>query len=571
MASLGRRPSPAWLRAIWTRLANPLCTAGILVGTLFFALSLAPSLLPRPLVFQGLVSGVSLAAGYLIGAAGRWLWGYLELPLPRPAVSRKLLQGAGVLCLAVAAFFLWRAAAWQNTLRALFGIEPEPGVRPFSVALVALVLFGVLLVLARIFQQLFHFLSVRFETALPPRVARVIGIAAAAAAFYAVAEGVVFSWALGVADRSYQALDALVPGEGTPPASPLRSGSPASQVPWEALGHQGRRFVSEGPRAAELSALLGEPAPDPIRVYVGLQAGESPAERAALALAELERTGAFERAVLLLITPTGTGWVDPAAMLPFEALHRGDVASVAVQYSYLSSPLALLLEGAYGAEAARALFLAVYRQWSRMDPEARPRLYLYGLSLGALNSTLSFDFHDIVGDPFDGALWAGPPFRTEAWAQATRSREPDTPPWLPEYRGGAVVRFMNQDGGLERGTEPWGSFRIAYLQYASDPITFFDARSFFREPDWMASPRGPDVSPEMRWYPVVTMLQLAADMLIGGAPPGYGHTFAVEHYLEAWLALTEPEGWPEAEVERLRAWLIDRMAEPDGEDANGAG
>jgi len=50
---------------------------------------------------------------------------------------------------------------------------------------------------------------------------------------------------------------------------------------------------------------------------------------------------------------------------------------------------------------------------------------------------------------------------------------------------------------------------------------------------------------------------LAADMLVGGAPPGFGHTFAVEHYLEAWVALTEPEGWSEEEVARLRALLVE--------------
>jgi uncharacterized membrane protein len=31
----------------------------------------------------------------------------------------------------------------------------------------------------------------------------------------------------------------------------------------------------------------------------------------------------------------------------------------------------------------------------------------------------------------------------------------------------------------------------------------------------MRQPREPDVSPAFRWYPVVTMLQLAADMAAG--------------------------------------------------------
>ena len=69
----------------------------------------------------------------------------------------------------------------------------------------------------------------------------------------------------------------------------------------------------------------------------------------------------------------------------------------------------------------------------------------------------------------------------------------------------------------------------------------------------MQQPRGPDVSPDLRWFPVVTMLQLAADMMVGTAPKGFGHEYAPVDYLDAWFALTEPEGWSEAEFERLRA------------------
>ncbi|MCC3263125.1 alpha/beta-hydrolase family protein, partial [Paenibacillus polymyxa] len=74
---------------------------------------------------------------------------------------------------------------------------------------------------------------------------------------------------------------------------------------------------------------------------------------------------------------------------------------------------------------------------------------------------------------------------------------------------------------------PWGPMRVVYLQYASDPVTFFDYRDLYRPPAWMSAPMGPDVSPELRWYPVVTMLQLALDMAVGTATPmGYGHVYA---------------------------------------------
>ncbi|MDR5864303.1 alpha/beta-hydrolase family protein, partial [Halomonas campisalis] len=158
----------------------------------------------------------------------------------------------------------------------------------------------------------------------------------------------------------------------------------------------------------------------------------------------------------------------------------------------------------------------------------------------------------LTDDPFHGALWSGPPYRSTTWRNVTRNREPDTPAWLPKFRDGSVVRFMNQYQGLDAPEGEWGAFRIAYLQYASDPITFFEPQALYREPDWMREPRGPDVSEELRWYPVVTLLQLLADLAIGRSPPGYGHEIAAEHYIDAWLALTEPEGWSEADLDRLR-------------------
>ncbi len=538
------------------RLFAPPCSSGLLVGSILFALSLAPSLVPRPFLLQGLVSGVSFTLGYAFGAFGRWLWSYLELPEPGEKASSRIWWASAGVCLVVATFFLWNASEWQTSLRALMGMEEEARVRRFSVGFVTLAIFSGALFLSRLFREFAREVSLRLQRNIPRRIANAVGILLAASVFWTLTEGVVVSGALRLADSSYQTLDRLGTDELVRPTSPLRSGSPASLVAWEELGRQGRVFVSSGPDAGEIAALTGGPAMEPIRVYVGRAAAEDPAERARLAMEELHRSGAFERSVLLLVTPTGTGWIDPGAILPMEYLTRGDVATVAAQYSYLSSPLALLAEGAYGAEMARALFLKVYAHWTELPPDRRPRLYLQGVSLGALNSSLSFDLQDILADPFHGVLWSGPPFRSEAWQRAVRDRDPSSPPWLPRHREGRVVRFMNQHGGLDAFDGPWGPLRIAYLQYASDPITFFSVDSFFQRPDWLEEPRGPDVLPELRWYPVVTMLQLAADMMVGDAPPGFGHTFAVAHYLEAWLALTEPEGWTEARLSRLRNHLM---------------
>ena len=125
-----------------------------------------------------------------------------------------------------------------------------------------------------------------------------------------------------------------------------------------------------------------------------------------LSLDELKRQHGFERQLRsIVVTPTGTGWIDPSAMDAVEYLHDGDVASVAVQYSYLSSPLSLLFQPEYGAEAARALFAEIYGYWTTLPKDKRPRLYLHGLSLGAMNSEKSAELFETIGDPIAGARY----------------------------------------------------------------------------------------------------------------------------------------------------------------------
>ncbi|RUR29916.1 alpha/beta hydrolase [Vreelandella nanhaiensis] len=529
---------------------------GLVLGTLFFAFSLTPSLVPRPLIAQGIVSGLSFTAGYALGVMGHGLWRYLHLPEPTRQLQTYVQWLVATLCLSIAIIFLWRAAEWQNSIRQLMAMEPASGTRPFSIALIALAVFAFLMLIALLFKRTFRLLSRKLAYILPRRMAYVLGTVAAIALFWLVIEGVFFSYALKVADRSYQQMDELMQSDLAASENPMKPGSAASLISWEALGSRGRRFVTEGPSGAQIGDFLGEEAPDPIRVYVGLNAAETPGERAELALAELIRVGGFERSVLILATPTGRGWVDPGSQDTVEYLHRGDIATVTAQYSYLPSHLSLIAEAKYGVENARALFTEVYGYWSSLPSDARPRLYLFGLSLGALNSDLSFDLYDIIDDPFNGVLWSGPPFRSDTWQSVTADRDPGSPAWLPTFRGGSVVRFMNQNQGLQALSGDWGDFRIAYLQYASDPITFFEPAAFWREPAWMREPRGPDVSPELRWYPVVTMLQLLADLATGSAPPGFGHEFAAEHYIDAWTALSEPPGWDDASLARLRQHFI---------------
>ena len=175
--------------------------------------------------------------------------------------------------------------------------------------------------------------------------------------------------------------------------------------------------------------------------------GDSPEFRANLALQELIRVGGFNRSVLVVAVPTGTGWMDPAAMDPLEYLYGGDVATVAVQYSYLTSFISILVEPGYGSDTGRALFRAVYGHWTALPHDARPRLYLYGLSLGAM--TRSSRSGSTRCSPIPSRVRFGPARPSQPHLRSiTKERDPDSPAWLPRFGDGSIVRFTNQQNAL---------------------------------------------------------------------------------------------------------------------------
>jgi uncharacterized membrane protein len=536
-----------WLKTI----VQSLNVLGIALGVLFFAASLTPSLLPRPTWIQGILSGLALSIGYALGSLCVSIWRYLQLPMATARASAIGVRIAIAISALLMTYSVWRAAKWQNSIRVLMGLDALNSVQPFELFATAMAIFVLILAVSRFLGYTFRFASSKLERFFRPRAARLIGFVVCLWVCWAVSRGIIVRLAMRTIDRSFQHLDAMIDDDLSVPADSIQTGSNDSLISWQSLGNQGRKFISGGPNASTLTEFFQQPCLPPIRVYVGLNSAETAEERASLALNELIRVGAFERSILLLVTPTGTGWVDPASLNSVEYLHRGDVATVAVQYSYLNSPLALLTDAKYGAHMAEVLFDVIYGYWRSLPKETRPRLYLHGLSLGSLNSDLSFQLFDIVDEPFSGALWSGPPFLHQTWKQASNQRDRGSPAWFPQVRNGSVIRFFNQSGHRIASEKPWGAFRIAFLQHASDPITFFDPNSAWHKPEWMNEPRGQDVSSELRWFPVVTMLQLAADMIVGTAPPGFGHTYSERDYIRAWIELTEPKGWNDVELDRL--------------------
>lgn len=532
--------------------------AGLALGSLCFVAALTPSLIPRAGAIQGALAGSSFAIGYGIGSILTVIWQVLCLPSAPVGVRRWLFRGVLSLACVAILISLGKAADWQNALHAAMGLEPVETVRPLTIAAVSIVVASLLIALGRGFRRATLAVSRRLSPIVPERVALLIGVLCTILLFNFIGNDLVLRQAFIAFDESYRRLDKMIPVQAAAPTDPTKTGGPGSLVAWEGIGSQGRARIADPLDAAAIAKISGAPAKEPLRIYVGLGSAEDLQERAQLALREAIRVGAFERSTLVIATPTGTGWVDAASMMPLEVLTRGDVATISVQYSYLPSWLSLIAVPEYGAETARAAFAAIHGHWRRLPAETRPRLYLFGLSLGSLNSDLSADFFDTIGALHQGAYWAGPPFGSRSWRQITAGRVAGTPEWLPRFRDGSVVRFLNQTD-MPDAAKPWGPLRIVYLQYASDAITFFAPSVLWKEPDWMKAPRGPDVIAELRWIPVVSFLQVGFDLMTATtAPKGHGHVFAGRDYLQGWLALLSPDGWDDVGLERLRVAMSER-------------
>lgn len=518
---------------------------GVTVAAFLFSLSLQPSLLPRDAVIQGVTSGVTVMIGYGAGAGAQALWEYLGIPVITGRARTILVPLLVMLGVLAAVLSGWRFVGWQNEIRNLYGMEPtSPSIWPVIIAVTVFVA-ALVLVVSRSLRLLFRTVFRWLGRHLPRRVAAVTGTAVLLVIIWSLLTGVLVTGFFAAANATFAPNDTRVTEDMTRPQVPERSGSPQSLSSWDSLGRQGRYFVGGGPTVAELNHANGGGAKEPVRVYVGLQGADSVQGRADLLLAELKRSGAFERKVLVVATTTGTGFLDSNGVDPLEFAWNGDTAIAGVQYSFLPSWISLLADQAAVKETSQVVFATVHQYWATLPEARRPKLYLYGLSLGSFGVESILQSINIVNEPIDGALMVGPPFVNSLHQQLTAERDPGSPASLPIYEDGRTVRFANEQGGLDRTTGPWGPTRLVYLQYASDPIVFFSTKMAFSEPEWLfPGQRGPDVSPRMDWFPVVTMWQTLLDLPgAGNIPVGKGHLYSATANLTSWVAVTQPPGW----------------------------
>jgi uncharacterized membrane protein len=536
----------------WRRWLPHYTWSGTLGALLFGSASLTPSLLPRGWVLQGLIAGVTAAIGYGVGVTVAWFVAELTESRMSAGFRRRAWQVLAVAGVLLGVVMLVFGAVWQRRIHELMGLDAPASYTSIGIVVLALLVFALFVAIGRGIRGLGRWLERVLGRILPRRVARPLGILVAAGLVLFLVNGVLFQGLVNAMNSAFSVKDDGTEEGAVEPTAAERSGSPASLVPWDDLGLQGRNFVGKGPTPQELEEFSGRPAQEPVRAYVGLSSADDVGERAALAARELERAGGFDRSVLVVVTTTGTGWVDPAASDSLEYELNGDTAMVAMQYSYLPSWLSFLVDQVKARDAGRALFDAVYGTWAQLPPDDRPELYVFGESLGTFGGEAAFSGVADIQNRTDGVLWAGPPNFNDLWREIVADREEGTPEWLPVVDGGRTIRFADEAPDLDGPPGPWDDPRMAYLQNASDPIVWWSPQLILSRPDWLEGDRGRDVSQGMVWMPFVTFWQVTADMAFStGVPDGHGHSYRAD-YVDAWAQIAQPPGWTDADTDRLR-------------------
>src|SRR6185312_14228637 len=446
------------------------------------------------------------------GVVAAWVWRAFADRDPQPARRRswRIFAVVAVLALIVATAF---GRYWQGRIRTLMDVPPDGLASLVVTPLVAAIVFVTLIALSRGLRRVYRWLAELLGRWFGARAARAVGWASVAVGTALLVSGVLLDGLVAAADEAFSVQNGTTQDGVVQPAGPQRSGSPESLVPWQSLGRQGRNFAGTGPSSGDIAAFMGAAALAPVRAYAGLQSAPTAEQRARLAVDDLTRAGGFDRGTLVVVTTTGSGWVDPSAVDSLEYLTGGDVAAVSMQYSYLPSWLSYLVDQKRAREAGRELFDAVYDRWSKLPADHRPRLLVAGESLGSFGGETAFSGEYDLRNRTGGAVFAGPPNFNTLYREFVDGRDAGTPEVTPVYRGGRTVRFSTDPrSGVPPADGPADGPRVLYVQHPSDPIVWWSPRLVLHRPDWLAEPRGDDVVASMRWIPFVTFWQVTADL-----------------------------------------------------------
>lgn len=545
-------------------LSRPDVWSGAVLGGLLATRSFAPSLMPRRTQHQALVSGVAAAAGFGLGGAvygtaartgstrgdlavlgglgavgfgvSRGLAERHHEPLWRSSVravgealaagsaaaaggvvvrgSRERFVAGSALALVAAAVGGREVARGLRAQRdALEDTDPPPP-RPLPALGSSLGVASVVAAVANGYRHSGRALANVFQRRLGIRAfpSEVAGDLVAIGLWVGTAKALSDVFVGGV--RLYDRV--VDPGYDQAPDAPTRSSGPGSPLSFARLGREGRRFVVDAPTAAQITEVMGAPAvAEPVRVYVGYAHGRDDDTRIALAIDELRRTGGFDRSLLVVGCPAGNGLVNT---LPLEVLDHvlgGDVAAVAVPYGRLPSFLTIN-RVTRGGRVHRRLLEAIAAELATRPPERRPRVVVYGESLGAWAGQDAFLHQGVAG--LDGlgverALWVGTPYysgwRDEVLDGATATDD------------GTVVEVGDLDGLAALGLDDRDRLRALILGHDNDPVRYISATLLVRRPPWLGRDRPARVPEAMTFLPLLTTVEVLIDAVNATRPePG---------------------------------------------------
>ena len=571
-----KRPERAWHNGVMG-----LSFLGVIAALAMYAVSVSPSLMARSWAWHAVASGVLVSCGYVAGVIVQNV-GARIIRVTGLTISASEPVEIGFRVAATALFAVWWLyAVIQSYRRARVAarLVNMPG-ETFGEYILGtggtVVVAWTLLAIVGGLSRIGRLLIVSLAAYMPPLVASVVGVTVLCVTVFFLTSKVILRGGIGFVRRQAERTNLRTARGIYEPVVPERSASPASPVTWESVGGQGRVFLGRGPSRLDIAQVCGGEAMEPIRVYAGMPTGGDGIERAvARVLAELRRTGAFERAVILIAASTGSGWVDEWQVQPLEYLTRGNCATASLQYSYVPSVLNWLTGLEPAREASAALFAAVRAELDAMDEEERPALFVCGESLGAFASQSVFASFEEAIERVDGALWVGTPAFTPMHAALTAARHKGSPEVAPVVHNGRRVRFVNEPADLRtdlygRELGLWAFPRVVYAQHPSDPVVWWNRRLIWTQPDWLRERAGRDVSDNVEFTRFVTYIQVLADLPVAGtAPGGHGHTYH-EELVPLWRAILGFDRLPGEEGAHPRldaldgSWVDDEIVERIG-------
>ena len=554
---------------------------GVIAALAMYAVSVSPSLMARSWAWHAVASGILVACGYVAGVVVQNV-AQLVIRLTGLTISASEPVELGFRIGIGALFALWWLYAVVQSYRrarkaaALVNMPGETFGEYLLGTAGAVVVSWMLLRIVGALNGLCWMLIASLDAHMPRPAAIVVSMVILFAIMFFLTSKVILRGGIGFFRRKAEQLNMRTARGIYQPVVPERSASPASSVTWESVGGQGRVFLGRGPSRLDIAQVCGGVAMEPIRVYSGMPTGGSGIEQAAATVvAELHRTGAFDRAVILIAASTGSGWVDEWQVQPLEFLTRGNCATASLQYSYVPSALNWLTGLEPAQEASAALFAAVRAELDLMDEADRPALFVCGESLGAFASQSVFESFEDVLARVDGALWVGTPAFTPMHAALTAARHKGSPEVAPVVHNARRVRFVNEPSDLRtdlygRELGPWGFPRVVYAQHPSDPVVWWTNKLIWTQPDWLRERAGRDVSLNVEFTRFATYIQVLADLPVAGtAPGGHGHTYH-EELIPLWRGILGFDRlFDEAPVHpRLAAldggWVDDAMLERIG-------